>query len=142
MNRIVFQVEDLRTKIEKAEEWLEKLRKVFVRKGSSWTLQEVLLPRTEELSKISFKDLKDRKKKVKDLEIKAVRIADDGSCQDDLRRLSSEEIWKLERNELKLFNQIRKANQSKLKDPSATYCICQRGAKSVSLNRCRSFVDK
>ena len=79
MLKNAIKVEDLRTKIEKAEEWLEKLRKVFVRKGSSWTLQEVLLPRTEELSKISFKDLKDRKKKVKDLEIKAVSIADDVS---------------------------------------------------------------
>ena len=127
-----FQISNLRTKIQKAEEWLDKLRKVFLKKGWFWTLQEVLLPRTEELTKITFKDLKDRKKRVKELEIKNVRVSDDGFFE-DFKRLSSEEVWKLERNELKLFNQIRTKNETKLKNESSSYCICQRGAKSVNI---------
>ena len=124
-------MEELRQKIQKAEEWLDKLRKVFLKKGSSWTLKEVLLPRSEELSKISFKDLKDRKKRVKELEQKSAKVADDGSFI-ELKRLSSEEIWKLERQEVKLYNQIRAKNNAKLNNENSTYCICQRVAKSVS----------
>lgn len=121
----------MRQKIQKAEEWLDKLRKVFLKKGSCWTLKEVLLPRSEELSKISFKDLKDRKKKVKELDQKSAKIADDGSFVES-KRLSSDEIWKLERQEVKLYNQIRSKNNAKLNNENSTYCICQRVAKSVS----------
>jgi hypothetical protein len=129
---IFVQTSTLRTKIKKAEEWLDKLRKVFLKKGGFWTLSEVLLPRNEQLSKISFKDLKDRKKKVKDLETKNIKISENGVAE-DIKRLSSEEIWRLERNELQLYNRIRLNNTNKLKDTSATYCNCQRGAKSVRI---------
>ena len=83
----------------------------------------VLLPRTDEMIKVSHKELKEIQKRKK---------KDEGEIAEEGPRLTGEKISHLEERELTLMKQLKSENDKKLSEPDAKFCICQRVAKSVS----------
>lgn len=126
------EVGQLHDRVESAEEWIERLKKVFLKKGSFWTLKEVLLPRTFDNSTLQFKEMKERKKKNKlnDDDINVDNITD-SDLIDVSRRTSPDILQRLERREIEIFKEIRMIHHQKLSRPNSMYCTCQRVAKSV-----------
>ena len=84
------------------------------------------LTRTEEMIKVSHKELKENQKR------KKKQDEEDDEPEDDDKRLTGEQISRMEERELNLMKQLKIDNAKKSKLPDAKFCICQRVAKSVS----------
>ena len=76
--------------------------------------------------KVSHKELKENQKR------KKKQDEEDDEPEDDDKRLTGEQISRMEERELNLMKQLKIDNAKKSKLPDAKFCICQRVAKSVS----------
>ena len=116
------------------EKWVEKLKKIFIKKGCAWSLKEVQLPRTPENASLSVKDIKERKKRNKSIDddIDPDDITDD-MLIDKTARKGPCKLRAMEKAELEAIKCIRAENKKKLECENSTYCSCQRVAKSVGL---------
>lgn len=128
------EVGDLHERVEKAEEWIEKARKIFIKKGCLWSLKDVLLPRTPENASLTIKEIRERKKRNKstDDDEDGDDITDDMLIDRTVRKGTSK-LRAMEKQELEVLKNIRSENKKKLECENSTYCSCQRVAKSVIL---------
>ena len=82
--------------------------------------------------KVSHKELKEKQKRKKKADEELDE--DDPERVDDHKRLTGEQISKMEERELSLMKQLKLDNAKKATMTDAKFCICQRVAKSVNKN--------
>ncbi|XP_013066570.2 lysine-specific demethylase 5A-like isoform X1 [Biomphalaria glabrata] len=129
------QLPQLESQVAAAKSWKERTARTFLKKNSSFTLLEILSPRTD----IGvYNGGRCKKKRIKDAEKKdnesVLDYASDDSRNSGVSILTQVAAFKMgEVKEVELMRDLRTRNMEKRQDSDAKFCVCRKPSSGFML---------